>query len=115
MKVDLQRKPGDVVQPEIVMPGEWLTDGKEEHLFLPLTVPGKVEMSQCKVMSNGESLLVVVTEQPQEEPETNAMRKYKLVIEAIKQETGHDEELLRTKLQTWLDTEDDDEVKVHVQ
>jgi hypothetical protein len=112
--VDLQQKPGDVVQPEIVIPGEWLMDRKEQFLFLPLTVPANVQMSQCKVMSNGESLLVVVTEQPQEEPETNALRKYKLVVEAIKKETLHDETLLKQKLQTWLDTEDDDEVKVHI-
>merc|ERR1719253_1731701 len=65
-------------------------------------------------MTNGESLLVVVTEQPKEEPETQALTKYKLVVEAIKKEAGHDEQLLQTKLQTWLDTEDDDEVKVHI-
>jgi hypothetical protein len=92
-----------------------MTDQVEHFLFLPLTVPANVAMPQCKVMSNGESLLIVVTERPQEEPETNALRKYKLVIEAIKKETVHDEALLQSKLQTWLETEDDDEVKVHVQ
>lgn len=102
------------MQPEIVIPGEWMMDNAQKFLFLPLTVPADMSASQVKVMSNGESLLVVVTEQPKEEPETNALRKYKLVIEAIKKETGHDEALLQTKLQTWFETEDDDEVKPHI-
>lgn len=112
--VERQHKPGDIVQPEIVIPGEWVTDKAEKFLFLPLTVPSDMSLSQLKVMANGESLLVVVTEQPKEEPETNALRKYKLVVEAIKKEVGHDEELLQSKLQTWLETEDDDEVKPHI-
>jgi hypothetical protein len=115
LTVDRLQNPGDVVQPRIVIPGEWMTDQADHFLFLPLTVPANVAMPQCKVMSNGESLLIVVTERPQEEPETNALRKYKLVVEAIKKEAVHDEALLQAKLQTWLDTEDDDEVKVHIQ
>lgn len=115
LTVDRQQKPGDVVQPEIVIPGEWMTDPSDHFLFLPLTVPADMAATQLKVMTNGESLLVVVTERPKEEPETNALRKYKLVVEAIKTEVGHDEDLLVTKLQTWLDTEDDDEVKQHIQ
>lgn len=111
----LHRKPGEVVQPELVIPGEWTTDAAEHFLFLPLTVPSNVAMEQCKVMTNGDSLLVVLTERPQEEPETQALRKYKLVVEAIKKETVHDEALLKNKLQTWFETEDDDEVKVHIQ
>jgi hypothetical protein len=114
LNVDRQRKPGEVVQPEIVIPGEWMTDEAEHFLFLPLTVPEDAKMQECKVMANGESLLIVVTERPQEEPETNALRKYKLVVEAIKKEAVHDEALLQAKLQTWLDTEDDDEVKAYV-
>jgi hypothetical protein len=114
LNVDRQRKPGEVVQPEIVIPGEWMTDEAEHFLFLPLTVPEDAAMQQCKVMANGESLLIVVTERPQEEPETNALRKYKLVVEAIKKEAVHDEALLQAKLQTWLDTEEDDEVKAYV-
>lgn len=114
LNVDRHQKPGDIVRPEIVIPGEWMVDQPEQFLFLPLTVPADVDVSHLKVMSNGESLLVVVTETPQEEPQTNALRKYKLVMEAIKQEAGHDEDLLKAKLQTWLDTEDDDEVKVHI-
>jgi hypothetical protein len=114
LNVDRQRKPGEVVQPEIVIPGEWMTDEAEHFLFLPLTVPEDAAMQQCKVMSNGESLLIVVTERPQEEPETNALRKYKLVVEAIKKEAVHDEALLQGKLQTWLDTEEDDEVKAYI-
>jgi len=57
-------------------------------------------------------LLVVVTEKPKDEPETNAMKKYKLVMEAIKDEAKSDEKLLRAKLQMWMDTEDDEEVTV---
>lgn len=83
-------------------------------LFLPLEVPSDMDSNQCKVMSNGETLLVMVTEKPQEEPETNALRKYKLLVNAIKREAVHDEDLLRLKLQTWLDTEEDDEVKVYI-
>jgi hypothetical protein len=56
----------------------------------------------------------MVTEQPQEEEDTNALRKYKLLVEAIKQEVGHNEDLLRSKLTTWLETEDDEEVQMHV-
>lgn len=83
-------------------------------LFLPLEVPADMDSNQCKVMSNGETLLVMVTEKPQEEPETNALRKYKLLVDAIKQEAVHDEDLLRLKLQAWSDTEEDDEVKVYI-
>mmetsp|Transcript_143178 Transcript_143178/g.249704 ORF Transcript_143178/g.249704 Transcript_143178/m.249704 type:complete len:316 (+) Transcript_143178:46-993(+) len=108
------RKPGDVVQPKMVIPGEWLTDQAEHFLLLPLNLPSGLEAPQCKVLSNGDVLLVVVTEQPQEEPETNALRKFRLIMEAIKQEAGHDEHTLQQKLQTWWDTEDDDEVRVRV-
>lgn len=106
--------PGDVVQPKIVIPGEWLTDQAEHFLLLPLNLPRGLEAEQCKVLSNGDALLVVVTEQPQEEPETNALRKFRLIMEAIKQEAAHDEHVLQGKLQTWFETEDDDEVRVRV-
>jgi hypothetical protein len=110
-----RREPGDIIQPEIVVPGEWLTDEAEHFLFLPLTVPEDIKLANCKVMSNGDNLLVVVTETPEEEPETNAVKKFRLIIEAMKQEAGHNEELLKTKLTTWLQTEDDDEVEVQIQ
>lgn len=102
------------VQPEIVIPGEWLTDKAEHFLFLPFTVPRDIPVDNCKLMSNGEQLLVVVTEAPQQEPETMALRKYKLVLEALKSESGHDEDALLDKLQKWMDSEDDEEVQVHI-
>lgn len=108
------REPGDIVQPKIVIPGEWLTDQAEHFLLLPLNLPHGLQAPQCKVLSNGDVLLVVVTEQPEEEPETNALRKFRLIMEAMKQEAGHDEHILQQKLQTWWDTEDDDEVRVRV-
>lgn len=111
----LGNKPGDVVEPELVIPGEWQTDASNKYLFLSLSIPKSISLKQCKVMTNGDSLLVVVTQRPEEEPDTNAMRKYKMVVEAIKGEVGHDEALLSSKLQTWLETEDDDEVRAHVQ
>lgn len=103
-----------VVQPKLVIPGEWMVDKAESFMFLPLTVPQDMPLDQTKIMSNGQQILVVVTEKPQEQPDTNALKKYKLLVEAIKQEAGHDEKLLQTKLQTWYDTEEDDEVRVHV-
>jgi len=106
--------PGQVVEPELVVPGEWLTDRAEKFLFLPFTVPADIRLDNCKLMSNGEQLLVVVTEAPQEEPDTQALRKYKLIMEALKQEAGHDEHVLTDKLRTWLETEDDDEVRTHI-
>lgn len=109
-----EHAPGDVVQPKIVLPGEWLTDQAEKFLFLPLTVPADIKLDQCKVMTNGNQILVVVTEKPNEEPETNAIKKYKLVIEAIKKEASNDEKMLKDKLTEWLDTEDDEEVRVQV-
>ena len=39
-------------------------------------------------MTNGDSLLIVVTERPEEEPETNALKKYKMVMEALKVEAA---------------------------
>lgn len=107
-------QPGDVVHPEIVVPGDWLTDEASRFLFLPLAVPQDLQLEHCKIMSNGESVLVVVTRRPEEQPETNALRKYRLVVEALKAEAGHDEGLLRGKLQTWLETEEDEEVQVRV-
>eukprot|EP00746_Dinoflagellata_sp_MGD_P168124 gnl/MRDRNA2_/MRDRNA2_99307_c0_seq1.p1 gnl/MRDRNA2_/MRDRNA2_99307_c0~~gnl/MRDRNA2_/MRDRNA2_99307_c0_seq1.p1 ORF type:complete len:308 (+),score=85.33 gnl/MRDRNA2_/MRDRNA2_99307_c0_seq1:114-1037(+) len=105
---------GEVVQPKMVIPGEWMVDAKETFMFLPLTVPTGMPADQIKIMSNGDSILVVVTEKPQEQPETNAIKKYKLVVDALKQEAGHDEKVLKDKLQEWYETEDDDEVKVQV-
>lgn len=105
---------GDVVQPKLVIPGEWMVDKNEQFMFLPLTVPDNMPIDQTKIMSNGQQILVVVTEKPQEQPDTNAIKKYKLVIEAIKKESANDEKLLKDKLQTWFDTEEDDEVRVHV-
>jgi len=105
---------GEVVQPKMVIPGEWMVDTKETFMFLPLTVPMDMPIDQVKIMSNGDSILVVVTEKPQEQPETNAVKKYKLVVDALKQEAGHDEKILKDKLQTWYQTEEDDEVKVLV-
>jgi len=104
----------EVVQPEIAVPGMWMTDAKEKFLFLPLTVPKDLPLKRCKIMSNGDSILVVITEKVEEEPETQAMTKYKLLVDAIKEESNHDEKLLKTKLQTWYETEEDDEVKVHI-
>lgn len=105
---------GEVVQPKMVIPGEWMVDAKESFMFLPLTVPMDMPLDQIKIMSNGDSILVVVTEKPQEQPETNAIKKYKLVVDALKQEAGHDEKVLKDKLQTWFETEEDDEVRVQV-
>jgi hypothetical protein len=105
---------GEVVQPKMVIPGEWMVDTKETFMFLPLTVPTDMPLEQIKIMSNGDSILVVVTEKPQEQPETNAIKKYKLVVDALKQEAGHDEKVLKDKLQEWYDTEEDDEVRVQV-
>lgn len=105
---------GDVVQPKLVIPGEWMVDKNEQFMFLPLTVPDNMPLDQIKIMSNGQQILVVVTERPQDQPETNAIKKYKLVIEAIKKEAANDEKLLKDKLQTWFDTEEDDEVRVQV-
>jgi len=108
------KQPTITMNPEIIVPLDWLMNKKADFLFLPLEVPENLEPKQCKVMSNGGTILVMVTEQPQEELDTNALRKYKLLIEAIKQEVGHNEDLLRSKLKTWLDTEDDEEVQMHV-
>merc|ERR1719395_30701 len=91
-----------------------MVDKNEQFMFLPLTVPDNMPLDQIKIMSNGQQILVVVTERPQEQPDTNAIKKYKLVIEAIKKEASNDEKLLKDKLQTWFDTEEDDEVRVHV-
>jgi hypothetical protein len=104
----------DAVQPEIVVPGGWLTDNAAKFLFLPLEVPKDLGKN-CKIMSNGDSILVVVTERPEEEPETNAMKEYRLVMEAIKTETRNDERKLEFKLKSWLETEEDEEVRAHVQ
>merc|ERR1719160_1962782 len=98
----------------MVIPGEWMGDSKESFMFLSLTIPKDMPLDQCKIMSNGDSILVVVTEKPQEQPETNAVKKYKLVVEALKREAGHDEKVLKDKLQQWYDTEEDDEVRVQV-
>lgn len=102
------------VNPEIVVPGQWLTNTADDFLFLTLSIPEEFRPEQCKVLTNGGTLLVVVTEAPKEEPEDAALKKYKLIMEALKSEVGHDEHLLGQKLQTWMDTEDDEEVQVRV-
>jgi len=104
-----------IMKPKIVVPGEWMTNKEENFFFLPLEVPGDIELEQCKVMSNGDTILVVVTKTPGEQPDTNAMKKYKLIVQAMKDEVGHDENALKQKLATWLSTEEDDEVRTHIQ
>eukprot|EP00429_Kryptoperidinium_foliaceum_P063468 CAMPEP_0176059450 /NCGR_PEP_ID=MMETSP0120_2-20121206/29627_1 /TAXON_ID=160619 /ORGANISM="Kryptoperidinium foliaceum, Strain CCMP 1326" /LENGTH=327 /DNA_ID=CAMNT_0017392987 /DNA_START=62 /DNA_END=1045 /DNA_ORIENTATION=+ len=103
------------VKPKLVVPGDWMTDKAGKFMFLPMTIPESISLQQCKVLCNGDNLLVVVTEQPQDEPEDDALRKYKLVLDALKAEVGHDEKKLKVKLSEWLDTEEDEEVRVRVQ
>jgi len=79
--------------------------------FLTLTMPKDMDVQQCKILSNGNSLLVVVTEDPKDEPVTDSMRKYKLVMEALKRECDHNEDMLHARLNEWYSTEEDVEVR----
>lgn len=114
-----RRESGDRTSPvltHIVEPGEWLTDKAGKFMFLPLVVPENVGHERCKIMANGDSLIVVVTERAEEKPETAALRKFKLVVQAFKDEgiLNHDESGLKTKLEEWLEDEDDDEVRQYI-
>lgn len=99
-----------MVQPQIVVPGEWLVDKDEKFLFLPLNVPPDMPLDECKVMCNGDQILVIVTEQPKDKKDSKAVKKYKMIMEALKKEVGYDEKEMKSKLQTWYDTEEDEEV-----
>lgn len=102
---------GEVVQPQIVVPGEWLVDKEEHFLFLPLNMPKDMPLDECKVMSNGEQILVVVTEKPKDKEDSPAVKKFKMIMEALKKEVGYDEREMKAKLQSWYETEDDPEVE----
>jgi len=113
-----QRKPDrggeKVVKPEIAIPGVWKVNKDETLLFLPLDIPSDLPLERVKVMTNGESILVLVTDQAKDKPETKAVRKYKLILESLKDQAGYDEGLLKTHLEEWYQTEQDDEVRVLV-
>merc|ERR1719272_1732597 len=84
-----QHKPGGgevamVVQPKIVVPGNWQVDKQETFLFLPLGIPSEFPLERIKIMTNGESMLVVVTDHFEDKPDTKAVTKYKMMLEAIK-------------------------------
>jgi len=111
----LQERGGVIVpQPQFVVPDRWATDRSGKFLLLPLSVSEGLSLDECKVLTDGSKILVVVSEQPQEQPETAALRKYRLIVEALKVEAGHDEHLLQSKYLEWLDTEEDEEVQAYV-
>eukprot|EP00746_Dinoflagellata_sp_MGD_P009506 gnl/MRDRNA2_/MRDRNA2_119362_c0_seq1.p1 gnl/MRDRNA2_/MRDRNA2_119362_c0~~gnl/MRDRNA2_/MRDRNA2_119362_c0_seq1.p1 ORF type:complete len:317 (-),score=65.06 gnl/MRDRNA2_/MRDRNA2_119362_c0_seq1:5-955(-) len=105
---------GTIVHPKLVIPGEWKVNKGDTLIFLPLDVPSDLQLERVKLMSNGESILVIVTKQPEEKPETNAVKKFRLILDALKQQAGYDEKLLMKHLEEWYETEDDDEVRVLV-
>jgi len=104
-----------VLKPALVVPGDWMTDPAGIFILLPLSVPNSISLQQCKVLCNGESLLIVVPDWPRDEPESDALQKYKLVMEAFKSQVGHNDLMMKSKLQQWLDIEEDSEVRVHIQ
>lgn len=103
-----------VVKPEIVIPGAWKVNKDETFLFLPLDIPSVLSLERVKIMSNGEQILVMVTRQAKDKPETDALKKYRLILDALKQQAGYDERLLQKHLEEWYQTEDDEEVRVHI-
>lgn len=108
-----QQKP-TVVKPEIAIPGVWKVNKEDTLLCLPLDIPSDLPLERVKIMSNGESILVLVTARPKEQPETKAVKKFRLVLDALKQQAGYDEVLLKKHLEEWYETEEDDEVRVLV-
>mmetsp|Transcript_7650 Transcript_7650/g.16460 ORF Transcript_7650/g.16460 Transcript_7650/m.16460 type:complete len:294 (-) Transcript_7650:66-947(-) len=105
---------GKPVNPKFVIPGKWLSDKDHKFLFLPLTKPVEMSAKSARVFTNGDNLLVTVTEQAVEEEDSRSVKKFKLVLEALKSEAGNDEALLQQKLQQWSATEEDVEVKALV-
>lgn len=103
-----------VVKPEVIIPDVWKVNGDDTLLFLHLDIPCDFPLERVKIMSNGEQILVIATDQAKEKPETKAMNKYKLILDALKQQAGYDEELLMRHLGEWYETEEDDEVRVLV-
>jgi hypothetical protein len=47
------KQPTITMNPEIIVPLNWLMSKQADFLFLPLEVPENLEAKQCKVMSNG--------------------------------------------------------------
>jgi len=105
---------GNIVTPKLVIPGEWKVNKDDTLLFLHLGIPSDLSQERVKIMTSGESIMVIVTDQPEVKPETNAVKKYRLILDALKQQAGYDEKQLKKHLEEWYETEEDDEVRVLV-
>jgi len=98
-------------EPPVAIPGEWLTDAKKSFVFLPIKIPKNMPLDDVKMLTDGKSLLVNVVERPLPRPEDESTKKFRLVLDAFKDETKGNEVALIGKLQEWLADEDSTQVQ----
>lgn len=101
----------EVRNPTIAIPGEWLTDAKKTFVFLPIRIPQALPLDEVKMLTDGRSLLVNVVERAAQAPEDAATKKFRLVLDAFKQEANGDEKVMAEKLKEWESDEDDSKVR----
>lgn len=98
-------------EPTIAIPGQWLTDQKKAFLFLPIKIPKGMPLDEMKLLTDGKTILVNVVERPPEHQDDEATKKFRLVMEAFKTESGGDIQVLESKLKEWSEDEDNSEVR----
>jgi len=97
--------------PDILIPGHWLTDPKKAMIFLPIKIPKAMPLDEIKFLTDGRSLLMNVVARPSEAPEDASTKKYREILEAFKFETKGDLKALDAKLKQWGADEDDPKVQ----
>jgi len=101
----------EIQNPTIAVPGEWLTDAKKSFIFLPIRIPKTLPLNEIKLLTDGRSILVNVVERPVEEPEDEATKKFRLILDSFKDQAKGNEAMLMTKLEEWENEEDNMKVK----
>jgi len=101
----------EIQNPTIAVPGEWLTDAKKNFIFLPIRIPKTLPLNEVKLLTDGRSILVNVVERPVEAPEDEATKKFRLLLDALKDQAKGDETMLLSKLEEWEGDEDNSKVK----
>lgn len=101
----------EISNPNIAIPGQWLTDAKKSFIFLPVKIPKVISLNNVKLLTDGRQVLVNVIERPVEVVEDEATKKFRLILDSFKEEAKGDETVLSQKLNEWEADEDNIKVK----
>jgi len=96
--------------PQIRPGANWLSDNAENLLFLPFEISDYFPLERMKLMCNGESILVLITEEAKDVAESPTVQSFREKMDKMKKEAKvHEqggEKRLHEKLQEWHREED---------